>query len=88
MGLIVSLLSMTLIKKLIETHYQIDGKWFRYLQTVLYLRNRRKQNKTNRVVTHDFRKDDMSYHSNTNGNTMDLTRYDSFSLFHNSFRLY
>ena len=59
MGLVVSLLAIPLIKKIIDIHRRIDGKWFRYLQTVLYLRNRRKQNKTNRVVTHDFQKDDM-----------------------------
>ena len=59
MGLVVSLLAIPLIKKIIDIHRRIDGKWFRYLQTVLYLRNRRKQNRTNRVVTHDLWKDDM-----------------------------
>lgn len=59
MGLVVSLLSIPLIKKLITIHREIDGKWFRYLRSVLYLWKRRTQNKTNRVVTHDYWKDDM-----------------------------
>ena len=59
MGLIISILIIPVIKKLYKLNREINGRWFAYLNALVRLLRRRKQNKTNRIVTHDVFRDNL-----------------------------
>ena len=60
MGLLISIPVITLyVNKLLKLNHEINGRWFRYLSEYWELWSRRRQQKTNRIVTHDLWKDDV-----------------------------